>query len=464
MGPVMTGPISSPLPRPTGRRVLIGHFLAVLALLGAGPVSLRAQTTAAETPAPASAPLPVLTDAPGFHDTHKIFDLKSVHRIEINISSGEWAVLQQSNSRGGGAQGGTDYTDSTGRLIHVGSGFGGYYPWVKADVRFADEDFPSAGIRYRGNSSFSRSSAAAPLRANLKLKLDVFEDQGKWHGVKTLNFNAGNIDYTLMREAIGFALFRAAGVPAPRTAFAELVFTVPNIYDARSGGAYVMIENVNKDFLEDFFGSDEGLLMKPERLSGGVHSLGMNWSSYVSIYRPESEATPEQQARVMTFAQVVSQDSVEEFRRRIGDYLDVDEFLRFIAVNAFLENWDSYIGNAHNYYIYLDPTDNRFRFIPWDLDLSMGSSLGGRGGRGNFSIMTPYSGSHPLIYYLLDDPEVKARYRDIIRELAATAFSPETINALCDTVEEAIGRRSGSPRSYLLGQSQSVARLIASWE
>jgi spore coat protein CotH len=73
----------------------------------------------------------------------------------------------------------------------------------------------------------------------------------------------------------------------------------------------------------------------------------------------------------MEFSELCSQNDVALFRSKVGTYLDVEQFLRFIAVNAFTSNWDSYLGGGHNFYLYLDPKDDKFRFIPWDLDLSM---------------------------------------------------------------------------------------------
>jgi hypothetical protein len=110
--------------------------------------------------------------------------------------------------------------------------------------------FADAGLRYKGNLSFQSSSAAAPLFANFKLKLDVFGANGRWDGVKTFNLHAGVIDGSKMREPIAYALFRAAGVPAPRTAYAELLFTVPGVYQNASAGLFTLIEDVNTTILE----------------------------------------------------------------------------------------------------------------------------------------------------------------------------------------------------------------------
>ena len=397
----------------------------------------------------------------------KIFGIAKLHKIRLTISAAEWAVLQSSNARNGGATGGTDYRLADGRLIHVGSGFAGYFPWAHADVRMDDTaglglkaEFKDVGIRYKGNFSFTSSSAAAPLFANFKLKIDLHGTRGSWDGEKTLNFQAGVLDQSRMKEALGFAIFRAAGVPASRTAYAELIFTVPGLYQDVPGGLYTMVEDVNGRFLERELPPGTGLIMKPEGLRGGILSKGNSWPDYVTALRPDRDATPREQKHIMEFSQLVSQTDVPLFRSKIGTYLDVDEFLRFIAVNAFIVNTDSYIGGGHNYYVYLDPKVDKVRFIPWDLDLSMG----GRNGINGFDLLKPYSNEQALIYWLLDDPAVMARYREILKELATTAFSPAAITTLVDSVEKVGTGRYGSPRAFLEGRAAYAQQLVAGWK
>jgi hypothetical protein len=121
---------------------------------------------------PAQKPAPAVVTA-----GNEIFALTKVHRIRISISAAEWAVLQTSGARVGTTPGGSDYRLPDGRLVHVGSGFGSYFPWAHADMRIDDgggkKEFKDVGIRYKGNLSFSRSTAAAPLFANFKLKIDL---------------------------------------------------------------------------------------------------------------------------------------------------------------------------------------------------------------------------------------------------------------------------------------------------
>ena len=385
----------------------------------------------------------------------QIYRTTKVHKIHLTMTAAEWAVLQTSGARGGGSIGGSDYRDATGRLIHSGSGFGGYFPWVRVTARTELNGkavtFADAGLRYKGNLSFSRSSAAAPLFANLKLKLDVHGAKGTWDGEKTFNFHAGVVDTSKMRDAIAYAVFRAAGVPAPRTAYAELLFTVPGVYDKVSGGLYTLIEDVNKRFLERVLPPGNGLLMKPEGARGGVQLLSESWTAYTSTYRPDRDATAHEQQRVLEFARLISQTDVGLFRSRVGSFLDIDRFLRFIAVNAIIVNTDSYLRGGHNFYFYLDPADDKFRFIPWDQDLSMGSRPGGgaTATNSNLDVLRPVGQDQPLIYWLLDDPDVYARYRAIVQEIATKVFTEAELMRLCDALEAAGAGQAGTPREFL---------------
>ena len=395
---------------------------------------------------------------PRLLEDNSIFGPSKMHQVRVSLSQEEWDVLQKSGIRGSPGVRGEDYTLSDGRIVHLGGGFGLAFPWVHADLLLNGVEIKDVGLRFKGNNSFVKPTAAMPLSTNLKVKTDFFGGKSDWNGVETLNFNFGARDPSAIREALAFAIFREAGVPASRTAYAEITFTVPGLHENARAGIFTIVENVNKQFLKRTLPPGTGLLMKPEGTRGGILSLGANWSAYIPVYRPEREATPHEQQRVIEFAGLVSQPDVVLFREKIGTYLDVDQFLRFVAVNLFIVNGDSYITGNHNYYLYLDPKDDKFRFIPWDEDLSM---AGQRGLNVSQDILRPNAGNNALIYWLLDDPAVAERYRAIVKELAASVFVAPVLNKMIADAEQAIPGRDSSTKTFLINRAAYMQSAVA---
>src|SRR5262249_42947940 len=154
------------------------------------------------------------------------------------------------------------------------------------------------------------------------------DDQSRVHAA-SLQLHAMPLDPAKSREALAFAIFRAAGVPTPSAAFAAVTLTVPNRHDKALLGLYTVVEGIDARFLTTRFGNSDGLLMKPVRMRG-VDFLGEEWAPYAGQYQPHREATAAEQKRVIEFARLINQASDEEFAKQIGEYLDVEAFLRFL--------------------------------------------------------------------------------------------------------------------------------------
>ena len=321
--------------------------------------------------------------------------------------------------------------------VHRGSGFGVEFPIVRGTFRADGKAFADAAFRYKGNASYMAS--ARSLKRSMKVELDYFnETAAQFHGLRKLNLNSGVMDPTKGREALAFAAFRAAGVPAPRTAFAEVTLTVPGKHDRAYLGLYTVVEQVDKTFLKDRFGNGKGLLMKPEKLRG-IEYLGEIWDAYKARYQPKHDPTPAEARRVIEFAKLVNQAGDDQFAKEIGNYLDVDEFLRFLATTAMLSNLDSFLTMGHNFYIYLDPITNKLVFIPWDLDLSLAGfpMAGSPDQQIELSLTHPYAGQNKLIDRLLTVKAVNEKYQQVLKDLAATAFSKHRLLADIDEIEKA---------------------------
>ena len=59
-----------------------------------------------------------------------------------------------------------------------------------------------------------------------------------FRGLRKISLNNHVMDPTTARENLSFAVYRAAGTPAPRTAYVELMLTVPGKHDNQLLGPY----------------------------------------------------------------------------------------------------------------------------------------------------------------------------------------------------------------------------------
>jgi spore coat protein CotH len=244
------------------------------------------------------------------------------------------------------------------------------------------------------------------------------------------------MDSSKVREALAYAVFRAAGVPAPRTAFAEVVLNVPGRRTGDYLGLYTVVEQVDEQFLAAPFQDGGGLLLKPEGVRG-LPYLGDDAAKYEKAYVAKRGASPEAWARLIELTRLIYEADEEEFRSEIGKYFDIYGFVPFLAANAMLSSLDSFVGLGHNYYLYLSPVTQKFSFIPWDLDLAFGgfSMYGSPEQTADLSVAHPHLGENKLIDRLLAMPEVKAAYLDEMRRLVAEVFTTEKLGADLAAVE-----------------------------
>jgi spore coat protein H len=373
----------------------------------------------------------------GGQEPKAVFGPTIVHEYHLELSAKEWERMQK-------VSGGIGFFTPKKPVApageepyewHKSSGFGLEFPWAHADLTTGGKTYKNVGIRYKGNGSYATSVDA--LKRNLKIEIDHYDKDQRVHGIRTLTLNAGAVDASRLREALAYSVFRAAKVPAPRTAFAAVMLTVPGKYDKELLGLYTLVEQVNKEFLKTHFKDNSGLLLKPER-TRGIDYLGDDWAKYKARYFPKRDATDMEIAHLIAFAKLVSKSDDETFRKEIGTYLDIDNFLRFIAVNTMMPNTDSFLTTGHNFYMYLHPKTNKLHFMPWDLDISFAGFpvMGSVKEQTNMNLLTPASGKLKLVDRLLAIPEVDQQYRKIVQEIAATAFTKEKLFAEIDAMEK----------------------------
>lgn len=303
----------------------------------------------------------------------------------------------------------------------------------KAVLDFEGKEWGALSVRFKGNSSFN--AARNSLKRSLKLDFNDADKSRSFFGMTKLNLNNGAMDPSVMREALAYEVFRRAGVPASRTAFARVFITVPGKHEHEYAGLYTVVEQVDGRFLKDHFGGKAGLLLKPERVDG-LPYLGEKWQAYQRQFEEKSAAKPRATKRFIAFVRLVNQANDAEFAEQIGSFMEVEAFLRFLAVQAALANLDSPLLTGHNYYLYLNPGTEKLVWIPWDLNEAFGGFLGGGTPEGmiDLSIHKPFTRGNRLAERILALEGASRTYDAILRGLIATNFTAQRLGEEMESV------------------------------
>jgi len=309
------------------------------------------------------------------------------------------------------------------------------FEYAPAKFRCGAVSIGKVGVRVKGNSS----SGVPNERKSLKIDFDRFEKKGNYHGLVKLNLHNEFKDPTLMREVLAYRLFRAAGVPASRTAYARVFVTIPGRFARKILGLYVAVEQVGGDFLRDRFPDPSGTVWKGEAGSDFTW-FGEDPENYGG-YEIERNENRGDYAPLIEFIRLVNETPDAGLEEALGKRLDVEAFLAYTAVNALLVNLDSPCGTGHNYYVYHDPAAGRFTFIPWDLNEAFGNfQMGPLRDMEGMSVEEPYGGDKVLIRRVLSVKRFRDRYLEIVKKLAAGLFSPAAVARDVDRLAALIGK------------------------
>ena len=307
-----------------------------------------------------------------------------------------------------------------------GRGFGADFEYVRANATVAGKALENVGLRYKGNSSFS--TARGIPKKSFKIDFNRFVKGQKFVGLTKLNLNNNVLDPSQIREALAYRLWRKLELPGSRTAFARVTLTVPGRYDKKLLGLYVVVEQVNGPFLKERFGTDKGLLLKPER-SLAMPYLGEAFAEYERVYVPKFNAKPRLAKRLMAFMRLVSQADDAAFAEQIGDFVGLGQLAKFTAAHTVLSHLDSFLLRGHNYYLYLSKAGGRFAFLPWDMNSTFAShrSAGSPEQQFDLSVKQPFTRGQRFLERLMRLKSFRESYGGELKKLVGTHFSREAI-------------------------------------
>lgn len=243
--------------------------------------------------------------------------------------------------------------------------------YVPARLTFEGKTY-EVGYRYKGSLGAFFPPCANPLtrqkegKCSVKLSFNWKDPEGQFFGLKKLLFHAMNNDPSMMRERLGYALYRKMGVPASRATHAVL----------RVNGQaqiYALVEEIDGRFTRSRFSEGgKGNLYKE------VWPVVTDPQPYLKSLETNEDDNPSVDG-MLRLQQAVSQGP-----DAMATLVDVDVTTSYMAVDRLILSDDGPfhmycypMGNNpmapanHNYYWYESKAADRLWLIPWDLDYSM---------------------------------------------------------------------------------------------
>ncbi len=351
----------------------------------------------------------------------RVFDVGALQRLDIVIANANWQLMQSDLAALRAVLRTTKSMYTLDDPVTVPCAlFHGTREWYKV------------GIRLKGNSSlFAANSNKLPL----KLKFNEFESHypaiagQRFHGFKTLHLKSNFRDASLLRELLANELLRAWGVPSPHAGFYQVYLDVGDGNGSGYLGVYTLVEDIEDTVLKTQLGSDSGNLYKPED-SAATFAAGTWNTTQLGLKNNEDVAA---YADVRALYAAINDAATFDadrgmWKAALEAVFDVPQFLRWLAANTVMQNWDSYGNMPQNYYLYADPAHaGRLAWLPWDHNEAMSDDP-----RALDLSLNKVTRGWPLLHYVKRDEDYFARYKAHVAEFADRHYRSAALDDVID--------------------------------
>jgi len=273
------------------------------------------------------------------------------------------------------------------------------------------------GFRLRGNTSRNA------FKKSFKVSFNTFDNGQKYKGLEKLNLNGNHNDPTLIRPKLCFDILNRLDLPASRCNFIELY--INNDYY----GLYTNVEHIDEEFLQSRFKNKAGNLYKCT-WPADLNILGSNVEDYdVPQYELKTNETENDRFDLFEFILTLNNTPANGLPCALEPIFNIQDYLKYMAFDVMVGNWDGPLFNKNNFFLYKNPSDGRFEYIPYDLDNTFGIDWVNEDW-GNKNIFNWYDGNddRPLYEKIIQAPEFRAQFNQYVQDIAALFLSTDFQN------------------------------------
>ena len=320
------------------------------------------------------------------------------------------------------------------------------YQHVLATMEYNGNTYDSVGVRIKGQTSYMQLPNGSQ-KFSFDINVDAFIDGQDVAGYETFNLHNGFQDASVMRDVVYKHLIRPH-VPAGRACFAQLYINDQN------WGHYCMVQDLDSDFIEEWWWSNDGTRWRADRPPGSPGGGGGTWgdgtaalnyngadtADYQTYYTLGRAEEPNSWERLVTMCDKLNNTPIAQLADTLDKYMDIDRCLWHLAAEVAFADDDSYIHKGKmDYSLFWDAETGRMTTQEID-----GNSILGTQALNWSPFYNADDDNYPLLYRVMQVDELRQRYLAHLRHIMAASMQQADVTelisqyrSLIDTVVEA---------------------------
>ncbi|KAF9999200.1 hypothetical protein BGZ65_005407, partial [Modicella reniformis] len=323
-------------------------------------------------------------------------------------------------------------------------------PTIETTVRVAFR-YINAGMIYSQNNITLKTAGKSSkefAKQSFKISFDTDYNQ-TFFSRPNIKLRAHPTEPTMMRERLYIDMLNSVGVPTQQGSYVRLFI------NNEPYGLFLMVDDIKRSFLKQtVYGGDNAVIPgsliqgnaptrteQADLVYKGPLGASYNADCYISQNlgnNPLTEPLTQLIAFMLDLQNFTpGSNNVEFWTAR----LDLDGFLRNMALEYLMGGFDNYWIGGSNYFIYFNPklgTPGKWQWIPTDFDGTFGNGMD-IDPRGSYKNISAFNPDHPLVSKLIiKSPDINALFVEILKNVVSTAFKPEAMNPHIDSIHTMI--------------------------
>ncbi|MFN0013947.1 MAG: CotH kinase family protein [Saprospiraceae bacterium] len=300
--------------------------------------------------------------------------------------------------------------------------------------------YDSVGVRFKGQTSYQMAQNSQ--KKSFNITVDHANPDQTLMGYQTLNLNNSFQDASFLRE-IFFQHQIRRHIPAASSNYVNLYI------NGQNWGLYPNVQQLNKDFLSEWFFSNDGANWRadtntPTGGGGGgptwgdgtaaLNNLGSDTTQYQKYYTLKSSDVDNPWSHLIATCQALNATPMADLPNVLPNFLDIDRTLWHLASEIAFADDDSYVYKGKmDYYVYYEPETGRMTPLEYDGNsvlLNMTVNWG--------AFYNETKVNYPLMNRILAVPIWRQRYLAHLRTIVEEEMNPTVCNAMIDNYKAMI--------------------------